>query len=163
MSARLSLGVSGAAMVVTRLLSVAALAVAVGCGGDVDVSAAGLHTQDDCSGPDCSCGVLLGEHDENGRPWPTYGDASAALADCSQRPTYTIRVSGTCSDGKAFLSWGTGYVSETFYFSADSLVGVQHWTDVGASCEDQLGDIQCERSGGPLMFCDASAPDGGTK
>lgn len=102
--------------------------------------------------PPEDCSPPLPSSDDSGNPWPTYTQASAALADCSEG-AFTRR-RGTCSDGKAFLERSGGFSGETQYFAGEELVGLFRYTDVVFSCEAfMFGDAECDEASVEELSC----------
>lgn len=108
----------------------------------------------DAALPPEDCEPALPATDDDGAPWPTYAAADAVLTDCAQREGAERR-RGACSDGKRFLGWSGSFTGETYYFTGDTLVGVQRWSDVVTSCSEyRFGDARCDEVDVEEVGCD---------
>jgi hypothetical protein len=111
----------------TRLVLLALFALA--CGD-------GRLPPEDCEPP-------LPDVDDEGDPWPTYTEANARLANCTDDALTRRR--GICADGKSFIARAGGYEADTYYFDGEVLVGLRRSSDVGYSCTTyRFGDTGCE-------------------
>ena len=118
------------------------LALSIGCSGSVANEEAPI------------CDEPLPPTDSDGTPWPPFSAANSMLADCAQHEGYYFRRRGSCSDGKQFLSKGTGFVGDTYYFEGEALVGVSTWTDIISSCEENRGgNATCEEINAEEINC----------
>jgi hypothetical protein len=106
------------------------LLLALGCDGD--------ELELDCDQP-------LPAVDDDGGPWPSYTAASAQLSDCAQLEGYYSRQRGACTDGKRFLSKGTGFVGDTLYFDGEVVIGRIPWSDFITCDVWRYGETRCEQ------------------
>jgi hypothetical protein len=120
------------------------LVLALGCGDEFEF---------DCDHP-------LPATDDDGSPWPSYTAASAQLSDCAQLDGYYSRQRGACSDGKRFLSKGTGFGGDTLYFDGETVIGRIPWSDFVTCDPWRYGNTRCEQIDVEEINCwaDAGAP-----
>ncbi|HWO10386.1 MAG TPA: hypothetical protein VNN80_12930 [Polyangiaceae bacterium] len=114
------------------------LALALGCGGD--------------EYPPENCEPALPPSNDDGDPWPTYGEANATLATCADGALTRRR--GTCSDGKTFIETAGAFAGDTYYFKGEVLVGVLRYSDVVLACDEyRFGDARCQAADVEELSC----------
>lgn len=106
----------------------------------------------DAALPPEDCDPPLPAADDDGRPWPTYTDASARLGDCEGDGS--VRRRGACTDGKAFIEQSSSSTGDTYYFLGEELVGLRRYSDVAFDCgEYRFGDASCEEASAEEIEC----------